>query len=81
MTDQEGLILVFTGSNVDANFIKIILDDNGIGCLVRDTLMESTAAGWASGSPEDSNRVFVNQDHEESAKKLITQYLASLDNN
>lgn len=81
MTDQDGLILVFTGSNVDANFIKVILDENDIGCIVRDTLMESTAAGWASGSPEDSNRVFVKEEHEKLAKEVIDLYLSSLDNN
>lgn len=77
MTQQEGLILVFTGSNVDANFIKSILEDNGIGCLVRDSLIESTLAGWASGSPEDSSRIFVKQEHEMGAKDLIEQYLNS----
>ena len=78
MTDQDSLILVFTGSNVDANFIKSILEDNGISCLVRDSLLESTMAGWASGSPEDSSRVFVEQENELAAKNLIEQYLASL---
>lgn len=77
MTEQEGLIRVFTGSGVDANFLKSILEDNGIACIVRDTLMESTAAGWASGAPEDSNRVFVEEAQEQAAKEIVKEYIAS----
>ncbi|MCK4406916.1 MAG: DUF2007 domain-containing protein, partial [Bacteroidales bacterium] len=37
MTKQENLKLVFTGSNIEANFVKSILEDNNIGALVRNT--------------------------------------------
>lgn len=78
MTNQDGLILVFTGSSLDANFIKSILTDNSISCLIRDTLKESLSAGWASGAPEDSNLVYVEKQHQQFAKELIEQYLSSL---
>jgi hypothetical protein len=75
MTEQEDLKLVFTGSNVEANYIKSILEDNNIGALVRNTLRESLAAGWVSGAPEDSSRVFVTEDHFEKAELLVKQYI------
>lgn len=77
MTDHDGLKLVYTGSSVDANFIKSILEDNGLGVLVRDSLMESTIAGWASGAPEDACRVYVSEDEFDAADKLIKEYLKS----
>jgi hypothetical protein len=75
MTEQEDLKLVFTGSNVEANYIKSILEDNNIGALVRNTLRESLAAGWVSGAPEDSSRVFVTEDHFEKSEFLVKEYL------
>lgn len=75
MTDHDNIKLVFTGSSVDANFIKSILEDNGLGVLLRDSLKESTIAGWASGAPEDACRVFVSENHFDAAKKLIADYL------
>ncbi len=77
MTDHDDLKLVFTGSCVDANFIKSVLEDNGVGVLVRDTLKESTLAGWVSGSPEDACRVFVTEEHFDAAEKLIEEYKKS----
>lgn len=77
MSDNSKLILVFTGSAVEASFVKSILEDNRIGCHVRDTLSESSIAGWASGAPEDSNLVFVSEYHEGEAKKLVKEFLDS----
>ncbi len=72
---EHNLKAVYTGSVVDANYIKSILEENGIGCIVRDSLTESVHAGWASGSPESSNRVFVDESHEAAAKKFIAEFL------
>lgn len=74
---EKNLKVVYTGSVVEANFIKSILEENGIGCIVRDSLTESVHAGWASGSPESSNRVFVDETHENEAKKFISEFLKS----
>lgn len=74
MNENDDLKLVFTGSFLEAQFIGGLLEDNGIGALVRNTLEESVIAGWASGSPEDSGLVFVAEYHEEQAKALIREY-------
>lgn len=81
MHEHEDLNLVYTGSNLDANYIKAILEDNGIGALVRDTLSESLRAGWVSGAQEDSSRVFVSEEHLEQAKKLVKEYEESTPGN
>ena len=81
MTEHDdSLKRVFTGSNLDANFIKSILEENGIGAMVRNTLRESLSAGWVSGAPEDSSRVFVEKEYYEAAMKLVDTYLDSLNN-
>jgi hypothetical protein len=77
MNDNDELKLVFTGSFVEAQYVGSLLEDNGIGAMVRNTLDESVIAGWASGSPEDAGLVYVAESHEENAKSLIADYLSS----
>ena len=77
MKDKEELKLVFTGSVVEASFLQSMLEENGIGALVRDTLNESVVAGWASGSPDDAGLLYVSESHENEARRLIDEYLRS----
>jgi hypothetical protein len=77
MQENDDLKLVFTGSVVEAGFIKSLLEENGIGALMRDTLTESIVAGWVSGSPEDAGLLFVATEHEDAARKLVNDYLST----
>ena len=77
MNEHDDLKNVFTGSVLEADFIKSMLEENGIGAMVRNTLGESLVAGWASGAPDDAGLVYVIENHEEEAKKLIEEYLKS----
>ena len=75
MNDTDGLKLVFTGSVLEAEFIKSMLEENGIGAMVRNTMGESLVAGWVSGGPEDSGLVYVTDSHEDEARLIIEGYL------
>ena len=77
MSDNENLKNVFTGSVLEADFIKSLLEESGIGAMVRNTLGESLVAGWVSGGQEDAGLVFVIESHEEEARKIIEEYLKS----
>lgn len=77
METNEELVQVFTGSLVESNYIKELLEENGIGALVRNTLSESMVAGWASGAPEDAALVFVAEHFAASAKLIIEEYKKS----
>jgi hypothetical protein len=77
MNEHDSLKGVFTGSVLEANFIKSLLEESGIGAMVRNTMDESIVAGWVSGGPDDSGIVYVIENHEEEAKKIIEEYLKS----
>jgi hypothetical protein len=77
MNEHEGLVMVFTGSVLEADFIKSLLEESGIGAMVRNTMGESLVAGWVSGGPEDAGLVYVIENHEEEAKKIIEEYLTN----
>lgn len=77
MSDHENLKCVFTGSVLEADYIKSLLEESGIGAMVRNTMGESLVAGWVSGGPEDAGLVYVIENHEQEAKKIIEEYLKS----
>ena len=71
MEYQEDLQLVFTGSPVDAYFIKSLLEEKGIECTINDLLQESAGAGWGGGSPENSCEVYVLEENLQAAEDII----------
>lgn len=74
---SEDLKIIFTGSLIEANYLADLLDKNKITSIVRDSLSESLKAGWVSGSPEDTARIYVETEHAEKAKSIIEKYLES----
>jgi hypothetical protein len=77
MLDHESLKNVFTGSVLEADYVKSLLEESGIGAMVRNTMGESLVAGWVSGGPDDAGLVYVIENHEQEAKKIIEEYLKS----
>ena len=75
MNENDDLKRVFTGSFIEAKFIASLLEENGIGALVRNTMEESIIAGWASGAQEDAGLVYVAEYQIEKAKGIIEEYL------
>ncbi len=74
---KDDLRLVYTGSRVEGLFLEELLNENGIGCMRKDTLEESVSAGWADGSPENAVKIFVETFNYEKAKKVLDEYFAS----
>ncbi|HOI31782.1 MAG: DUF2007 domain-containing protein [Bacteroidales bacterium] len=74
---SEDLKLVYTGSIIEAGYLAELLEENNLTSILRDSLSESVIAGWVSGSPEDSARLYVETAHAERAKKIIDDYLES----
>ncbi len=81
MEKQENLKRVFTGSVIEAQFVKSYLKDNNINALLRNTMNESIIAGWVSGAPEDAGLVFVFEDDFDKAMVLIEKYRSSSNKN
>ena len=77
MSEHESLKNVFTGSVLEADYVKSLLEENGIGAMVRNTMGESLVAGWVSGGPEDAGLVYVIENHEERQNNIIEDYLAT----
>ena len=51
-----------------------MLEEEGVGAILKDTLSASIQAGWADGYPEDAVRIFVESINFEKAKQIIEDY-------
>lgn len=74
---KNDLVNIFIGSDIEANYIAALLNDNQIKCVVQNTLEESLSAGWVSGSTYNSSIIRVEIDESEKSKQLIEEYLKS----
>ena len=76
---MQDIYEVFSGSTVDASFIKQYLESNDIAVIVKNKLDESIMAGWADPNAVVGSQVFVASENFEKAEKLIREYFESRD--
>lgn len=70
---------VYTGTRVEGMFLKEMLEESGIGVIMKDRLASSARAGWADGPAGDTVYLFVETENEEQAKDLIETYFRERD--
>jgi len=75
MKSDEKLQVVFTGSQVDAGFVKALLQDNDIGALIKDPYNEGIIAGYVPPGSENGIKVLVEQKNYIRASYLVEKYI------
>jgi hypothetical protein len=78
MKDQEDLVLLFTGSEIDNSVLKEILNDNEIPCLIKNDLNSARAAGFGVSSGNETHILVAEKDLEK-AKVLLKEFQESFD--
>lgn len=78
MDNNEDLKLLFTGSEINTNVLKEILEDNGIGCIIRNDMNSAKAAGFGIGFGSAAH-VLVMEKNYDQAKVLLEEFQKSLD--
>jgi hypothetical protein len=71
---SEDIKKVYSGVRVEAMFLKEMLEESGIGVIMKDRLASSAKAGWADGPAADTVILFVETFNEATAKELIETY-------
>lgn len=69
--EKDGIKHVYTGSKVEAGYIRELLEESGISSLSRNTLDDVLPTGY----PEDAVLVYVAEHDHEKAMKIINKYL------
>ena len=81
MTNHEDLVLLYTGTEINANILKEILEDNKIGSLIRNDMKSGLSAGFGGGYPDSEANLYVSDRNFESAKIILDEFLKSLEDN
>jgi len=69
------LTKIFLGTDIEANYIAAMLQEDDINCVVRNAFQASITVGWADGSPAQSTELFVNESDAEKARKIVEKYI------
>lgn len=78
MTDNEDLKLLFTGSEIDAGVLKDFLEDNDVGCILRNDMNSAKAAGFGVSFGSEAKVLVMEKDHEK-AQELLEEFLKSFE--
>ena len=71
----KGLESIFIGTDIEANYIAAMLNEESIQCFVRNDFQSSLGAGWADGSSDQSTVLLVYPEDAEKAKAVVDSYL------
>lgn len=72
---ENTLNTIFIGSDIEANYVASLLNENNIECVLLNSLSQSIAAGWVNGTPSSSTELSVNKEDTEKAIQIIDKYL------
>lgn len=68
---MQNLDCIYVGTTLNANYLKSALHENGIECIVRDLLQESSSAGFAAAGTNNAAKVFVAEQDFERAEEIV----------
>jgi len=77
MTDQNGLKEVYAGHTIAVNYLKDILEQSDIGCLVKSSNQENFITGELEGTLLDFDRIYVTESDYEKAQLIVEDYKKS----
>ncbi|MCD4834188.1 MAG: DUF2007 domain-containing protein [Bacteroidales bacterium] len=79
MTNQNDLVLLFTGSEIDTNILKEFLEDNQIASLIKNEMNSGKAAGFGGGFYGAETHLYISEKDNNKAKDILNEFLKSID--
>jgi hypothetical protein len=71
---SSDITVVFEGKSIDANYIKSVLEENGISSLLKENLKGQLYPMYVTFGWIKPVKVFVEKKNEAKAKEIITNY-------
>ena len=78
MTNQNDITLLYICSEIDANVLKEILEDNNIATLIRNDMKSSKTAGFGGGFYGSEVNVYVTEKDLDNAKTILEEFKQAL---
>jgi hypothetical protein len=74
---SEDLKLIYTGSKVEALFLEELLEENKIGCFLKNALDVNLEGRFTDEDPVDNTLLYVETFNEEKAESILKAYFDS----
>ncbi len=74
MKNEDEISLLFTCSEIDAQVLKDMLEENQIGAMVINSMQSGLAAGFSGGLPGIESKVFVAEKDIDKAKEILEEF-------
>ncbi len=74
---MQNVLEIYSGSTVDAGFVKKHLEENGVVCFVENKHDATITANWTEIKSVIGSSVLVKSNDFEKAENLVKQYLNS----
>jgi hypothetical protein len=75
----EDLKLIYTGSKVEALFLEKMLEENKIGCYLKNALDVNLEGRFTDKDPVDNTLLYVETFNADQAESLLKAYFDSRD--
>lgn len=75
MGQEDQLTHLYTGSQINAGFVKIYLEEHNIPSFLRNDMHSGITAGFGAALPGSETKVFVKKKHFMQARVLLNKYL------
>ncbi len=76
---SEDLKLIYTGSKVEALFLEEMLNENKIGCILKNALDVDLEGRFTDDELVDNTLLYVETFNEQKAAKILKDYFDSRD--
>ncbi len=76
---MKDFLEIYSGSTVDAGFVKKYLEENGVICYVENKHDATITANWSEIKSVIGSSVLVKSNDFEKAENLVKKYLNSSD--
>jgi len=76
---SEDLKLIYTGSKVEALFLEEMLEENKIGCFLKNALDVNLEGRFTDDEQVDNTLLYVETFNVQKAEKILKDYFDSRD--
>ncbi|MFP4023705.1 MAG: DUF2007 domain-containing protein [Thiohalospira sp.] len=77
MDKHEDLKFLYSGTEINADVLKVILEENQIPALIRNDMKSGLAAGFGGSLSGFAAKVYVAEKDYEKAQKILKEFIKS----
>ena len=80
MSEQRELVIVYAGTEIDAHFVKGLLEDAGITTFLKDEIMGTMAPWYVAPGGSGAVKVVIAKRDLDRAKPVVQEFLVERSN-